>query len=56
MINRLTNTSVDSRNSNTVRLFCDTQTALKRLKAYEDTGLSPEEVSIFVHEANKIKK
>jgi predicted transcriptional regulator len=55
LMNRLTNTSVDSRNSNAVRLFCDTQTALKRLKAYEDAGLSPEEVNKFVKEANKIK-
>lgn len=41
---RLTNTSVDSRNSRKVRLFCNIDFALKRLKEYEDTGLSPEEV------------
>ena len=41
---RLTNTSVDSRNSRAVRLFCDTATALKRLKEYEDNELGPDEI------------
>jgi hypothetical protein len=53
-MNRLTNTSRDSRNCNAVRIYCDKQTALKKLYEYENTGLTPQEVENLKKECKLI--